>query len=329
MLEIKQWAEIQDHFSDGLLLGNGASIGLHPGFKYGSLFDAARISGVLSANAASVFDKFETTDFEAVLYRLWHAKLVNEALELPHGPVEEAYESVRHSLVATVREIHISHEAALPHLPHIYKFMQGFNTVISINYDLIVYWAAMFSQDEIGLWFKDCFNQGRFRDDWQAMREPYGKATGSTLFFYPHGNLALVRNLADEEIKIANNGGSLIDVIIDRWNSGRMTPLFVCEGDSNQKKASIGRSSYLHRVFREVISEKKESLVIYGWGIGDHDSHILEQLRKAEIDRVAISVHGGNQDYALHAQRKLEDINIGEIVFFDAASQGCWHNPST
>lgn len=47
MAKIYEWNDIKDEFTDGLLLGNGASMAVHPEFHYGSLFEAARVKGSL------------------------------------------------------------------------------------------------------------------------------------------------------------------------------------------------------------------------------------------------------------------------------------------
>ncbi len=327
-MPIHQWAEISEDFSDALLLGNGASMAIHQGFGYAGLFQAAQDHGHITPEVAGVFAAFGVNDFELVLRRLWQAKIVNETLGIAAGRVEEAYTQVRTALIETVRQVHISRDDAAIHLKPIYTFMQGFQTVISLNYDLIVYWAAMHSRDELGSWFKDCFGRGgTFADDWKEKREPYGRATGATLFFYPHGNLALARAVDDVEGKISAGGQDLLSRVLEVWESGGAVPLFVCEGTSEHKVKSIKSSSYLQRVNREVIPDIEQSLVIYGWGLAEQEQHILNALRQSHCKRVAVSVYNGNEEYMRHAEQTLRDIGITEVVFFDSTSPGCWHNP--
>lgn len=91
MAEVIQWKDIQNRFHQGaLLLGNGASIAVNQCFNYGSLYEKAVELEFLTVEVQMVFDKFKVNDFELVLRRLWQAKLVNEALNLPRGEVEEA-----------------------------------------------------------------------------------------------------------------------------------------------------------------------------------------------------------------------------------------------
>lgn len=330
MPEIKTWGEIQHRFTDGLLLGNGASMAVHAGFGYASLFKAACDLGHVDEEVQKVFDSFDTEDFELVLRRLWQAKLVNEALGIPLGRIGEAYQLVRTALIETVRATHVPHADAKGHLKNIYPFLQNFKTVVSLNYDLILYWAAMLgnNDDSVGRWFKDGFRQGVFREDWEILREPFG-AAGSTLYFYPHGNLVLARTAFATERKIAVGAGSdLLDAILARWESaGQPSPIFVCEGTSDHKTSSIESSEYLRTVFREVLPQLGESLVIYGWSMSEQDAHIVAQLRRADINRAAVSVRGNNQGFMQRAEEQLKEIGINEISFFDSASAGCWNNP--
>jgi hypothetical protein len=326
--KIYQWNEIKERFTEALLLGNGASMAIHRGFGYASLFEAAQENSFITPEVAGVFAAFGINDFELVLRRLWQAKVVNETLGIAAGRVEEAYVQVRTALIQTVRQVHISHDDAAVHLKPIYTFMQGFQTVVSLNYDLIVYWAAMQSRDALGNWFKDCFVNGIFTDDWESMRKPYGRAAGATLFFYPHGNLALARAIDDEEGKLPARGQDLLSRVLEVWESGEAVPLFVCEGTSEHKVKSIKSSPYLQRVNREVIPNIDHSLVIYGWGLAEQEQHILNSLKQSRCERVAVSVYGGNQEYMRHAEQTLHGIGVTEVVFFDAASPGCWNNPA-
>lgn len=337
MPEILQWAEIKDNYQGGaLLLGNGASMAIHPNFGYASLRVAAEETGHITPEVAAVFAAFDTNDFELVLRRLWQARLVNQALQVEPEKaekVEQAYTLVREALIATVRDIHITYDDASPHFEPIYQFMHSFKTVLSLNYDLIVYWAMMAGNNELGRWFKDCFQQGGvFREDWETLREPYAPATAATLVFYPHGNLITARKANYAEQKLAAAGGNavgLLDRILEQWEDGSVVPLFVCEGTSEHKKHAIANSDYLTRVFWEVIPKICPSLVVYGWKISDQDRHILDQIKRARpgLVRVAVSVHEHNQGEAVQMEEALSALDVPELVFFDAESPGCWIHP--
>ena len=56
MAEIYQWNDIKERFKHGLLLGNGASIAVHEGFAYPSLYEAARANNHLTEQVTGIFD---------------------------------------------------------------------------------------------------------------------------------------------------------------------------------------------------------------------------------------------------------------------------------
>jgi hypothetical protein len=328
MPDIVQWNDIKESYHQGsLLLGNGASIAVDRCFNYSSLYEKSIELGYITENVQAVFDKFDVNDFELVLRRLWQAKLVNEALNIPRGEVESAYEEVRQALISTVRDTHVSYDDARAHLEPIYTFMQEFDTVISLNYDLIVYWAAQYGNRYLNSWFKDCFIRSYFNVDWQEMSEPYGHAEGATLYFYPHGNLVLHREGFSGERKIqTDDNANLLEAILNKWEREDLSPAFVCEGIQDNKLEAISSCNYFERVFYEVIPSLTESLVVYGWGFGDQDEHIIKQLKKSGVRKVAVSIYGDNQILAGQIEQKLADLGLEELVFFNAQSDGCWNN---
>jgi hypothetical protein len=331
MPQVVQWEEIKDDFEAGsLLLGNGASMAVSRNFGYGSLFEEAIRLKHLTPPVQQVFDRFDVNDFELVLRRLWQAKQVNEALDIESGLVEESYQQVRTALIATIRDVHVSYQDAEPHLEHIFEFMKSFRTVVSLNYDLIVYWAAMFGNRELGQWFKDCFTPYYFCGDWENRREAYGEAAGATLFFYPHGNLVLHRDGFSGVKKITARGmNDLLRSILDKWEEQDLAPAFVCEGTQKSKQESIASCDYLEQVFYEVLPNFEQNLVIFGWSMADQDDHLLKQIAKSCPLRVAISVYNRNEVFMGQAEKKLTEIGVEDVIFFDCKSAGAWNQPST
>ncbi|MGK0269831.1 MAG: hypothetical protein ACI88H_000464 [Cocleimonas sp.] len=330
MISVLQWEDIKANYSGGAtILGNGSSMAISSQFGYGSLFDEAKRKGFISPSVQGVFDKFDVTDFELVLRRLWQAKQVNDALGIEHGLVEESYQQVRSALIETIRATHVTYEDAEPHLEHIYTFLKQFKTVISLNYDLIVYWAAMYGNRKLGRWFKDCFVPNFFSDDWDTYREPYG-ADGATLYFYPHGNLVLKRyGFSSAKKIIAGSEKNLLESILSKWEEQDLAPVFVCEGTKELKENSIASCDYLEKIYYEVMPNLESTLVIFGWGIWEQDEHLLKQISKAKPTKVAVSVYQNDQTYMGRVHKQLSDIGVTDIVFFDSESSGVWNQPST
>lgn len=350
-MELFDWQDISDKFKGTLVLGNGASVAVHDKFYYSSLKEEARERGFLSApgdkdtpdanaaglvDAAGVFELLETDDFEVVLNLLWHGRYVNERLSIDEQNTEVAYELVRDALIKTVQAVHCERYQIEEHLEAIYKFMGRFGIVLSLNYDLIVYWALLEGIGPNPDRFKDCFMWDRtFDTNWARHL-----SSQSTLVFYPHGNLLLTTNLLKGERKVFAEGNYLSDQIGNTWKGGR-TPLFVSEGRPEDKEDKIKNSGYLKTVYGEVMGNLDDTVVIYGWGFSykeKKDTHLLERLFQKKKEKVAVSVYlprfkGDDEALELHCSTVKADIRKAaarsdfgcpEILFFDAESEGCW-----
>lgn len=334
-IEIVTWANISAESWSSLLLGNGASIAIHKEFAYPTLHSVADAKGLL-ATTAPIFAKLGTTDFEHVLLACWYAEHVNVALGTPSADISAAYAEVRTALIEAVHSVHPIHADVAADLQRVGTFASAFPTVVSLSYDLTLYWAMLLFNTANGSWFKDAFHHGEFQTDWGYLRRPLPPAGGATLVFYPHGSLAVARDYIGDEIKIsvgAGAAGDLLDTITRRWSSGHYVPVFVSEGTSKQKVAAIRRSHYLTNVYEEVLPTLGENLAVYGWSFDERDLHVLDAIAASPPKRMAVSVFTGQQEpdqqafchqVLKAAGRSLPDT---AVTFFDSQSPGCWNNP--
>lgn len=330
--EIRPWEAIAENYGCTILLGNGASISVSPSFSYCSLLQHAIERNLLPEDSQQLFDFFQTNDFELVLRIVWQASNVNRSLRIPDERTHAAYVGLRDCLIQTVRDIHPEHGVVSAHLPSIYQFLKRFRTIISLNYDLVVYWAMTYGLDvDDQHAFKDCFvGGGVFDDDWQRFRQPIRGDRSTSLVFYAHGSLVLCRNLVEQERKIHNLQDGLLEAVLQRWQNGEVVPLFVSEGTWQQKVASIQNSYYLSTVYREVLKSQRDTLVVYGWGFAEQDIHLLKRMKDTGINRVAVSVFRGDQAYCDRVFQTIHD-ELGahvEVDFFDSESPGSWNHPA-
>ncbi len=356
LFKIHNWGEIKNEFKKStLLIGNGASIALDYSFSYNSLKSCAENNNEFDKDVLELFKEFQTDDFELILKLVWHAAIINKKLYVSDQKTRKAYENVRKALINTVRNIHSSYSYIEPHLPYLYEFTKKFKTIISLNYDLILYWIIMFGNNKNDTHiFKDCFTEDglRFRRNWSSLRVNF-RERSNTLVFYPHGNLCLAEDILGKEFKVSGYNYNLLESIMNEWNNERSIPLFVSEGTKEQKKKSIENSAYLNIVFNEVLPkifapkiishEDTENLVIYGWSLGENDEHILKQIidpigspwSKNSINnkhnKMAISLYQPNQLKCFEMMEKIKKI-LGcdpkfQIYFFDSSDAGCWNNP--
>lgn len=329
--EIHQWKAIQDRYDGTLILGNGASITINNAFRYDSLRQYAIDHNLFDQDIQKLFTFFDTTDFELILRTVWQATNVNNCLSIPDERTQQAYTHVRNCLIETVRQIHPNYENIRRHLPNTFNFIKKFATIISLNYDLIIYWTVMHgNSSDSSHALKDCFSKGKFVDDWSNYRKPIWGQSSCGLVFYPHGNLILARDKIESEFKIDNTGtDNLLENILAKWETSTCVPLFVSEGKCDQKINSIQNSNYLNTIYKEVLPSSSQKIVIYGWGLNEQDHHILIALKKAAVIEVAISVHDNDQRYCAKASEAIHTI-LGDhikIYFFDSGSPGAWHIP--
>ncbi len=331
MPKIEDWSNIANDFTEGLVLGNGASIAFHEGFAYQSLLEEARSKDLIKQDIQSIFDHLHTEDFERVLRMLWNTTEINRALKIKDKETKKAYKSVRTALVQAVTTIHPVYTEISERLPLAAKFMKRFKMVVSLNYDLLVYWTMMHENNIRQHRFKDCFTQNKdFNSNWQSYLSPHGYNTRSTLVFYPHGNLALASDLNGREMKLVARSSDLLNTISSEWESGEFTPLFVSEGTSKQKVAAINRSHYLKTVHDSVLPKLGKRIAIFGWSLSANDVHILRAIGRGNLTDVAVSVRTSEPKFKAKCseiQRKIENASNRKrvnVVFYDASSPECW-----
>lgn len=321
-----------------LILGNGASMAVSSSFSYTNLFGKACNDSILNQTSKNLFETLQTTDFELVMNKLRQAYIINEVLQLDTDNVAlHTYDNIRQSLIKTIKEIHVQYADAIFQIDNIRKFLEKFKTVISLNYDLLIYWAIMASNDRKPYKMKDCFtnhidgNLG-FEYDIEKLREPYNGGPDPTLVFYPHGNLILASNENNDELKIRiNNNTNLFDAIGEKWKQ-KYVPLFVSEGSSEQKLKAIRRSTYLNFVYENVLSHLEPMVIIYGWKLAEQEQHLIKKIfSNNKISNVYISMYLGSNPEPIDEQKRIASMLKREnrtmnIKFFDAASKNCWCN---
>lgn len=296
---------------------------------------------------------YGTDDWEYILRMLQIASTVNRSLGVQEDATRNAYIQTQRGLFATIREFHIAYDDAKPYFERIARFVSRFYTILSLNYDLVLYWALLWSNDysNIPVYFKDCLafhgdRNGELDPEWQRYYAPH-EAHGDrkpVVWWYPHGNLALVSPIVGRDRKIARSRGEhslsdLLDKVAEEWEREDQTPLLVAEGESAQKEDAIARSDYLRVVLDTVIPMYVESnLVMYGFNMDDNDDHITQQLLGAtDVSRVAFSLftQGRPARWMRTRRRAVDKVQqISEqvereiqIQFFHATSEGAWIYP--
>jgi hypothetical protein len=252
-------------------------------------------------------------------------------LRVSSEPITRAYQGVRRALIETVRATHLpfgdvrGSPFAKPKdsvLGTKRDFLTTFRLVVSLNYDLLAYWAVMSARHPF---VDDCFRPGG--EDLVFQNLPAQLRSGSTCIIYPHGNLCLAKDRHDQEVKLrAASGVDLLTTALQSWESERYIPLFVSEGTSERKMRSIRASPYLSAAYAGIgTGTEADGLVLYGWRIGEQDQHIAEALKTRKPSRVAVSIYNpADRDQLENMFRDLKHTFKIEPEFFAADSVGPW-----
>lgn len=356
--DIKIWDDIKSEFQDGILfVGNGASIAIDDKFNYKNIREKGTQLGNITLEQNQLFDNLGTENFEIILEYLYKASKINKALNLDSDKPKQYYEDLRNGLIKTLLEIHPQHNEISKELKEINNFINQFQVVIDLNYDLILYWALMNGTEK----FKDFFGQGGDLDfrSLDIMHEI------DKIIIYPHGNLALCKSVGsdviaesqqlvytDQELKV--KGGdrnplySNILTLIREYDI--LEPLFVSEGTTAQKIEAIKTSQYLRTVFMDILPELKfrgvsnksfrEKMTFLGFSFGVNDEHLFKQLAEGsqaqqeqfKLKGVAISLYNRDSDVMKRAFTILKSYKLvdeDEIKFFDVKTCGWPQRPST
>lgn len=238
-----------------LLLGNGFSIACRPEiFIYGKLYEQADFSK-LSPTAKLAFGALGTQDFERVIKALRDTKAILEAYGGLSPAILDSLErdadGLRELLVETIAHSHpawpgeiAEHEYAACRV-----FVGHFNTIYTFNYDLLLYWAQMHTEEGAAPSSDDGFRtaEGDYGSGY-VIWEPSQSHEQNTWFL--HGALHVFDTGTEvQKYTWVNTGVRLIDQIRDALSKG-FFPLFVSEGTSAEKLERIRHSDYLSKAYR-------------------------------------------------------------------------------
>lgn len=202
----------------------------------------AHRAGLLTHDMNRLFQFFRTSDFEMILRLVWQASNVNRSLQIPDNRTHQAYLNVRNCLIQAVRDIHPEYEQVSDKLPNMYQFLKGFDTVLSLNYDLLIYWTMTYGSDiQDGHLFKDCFLwNGIFDDvcgDFVILLESVLTPWFSTrMEAWPCVEMLWSRSSRSTTLEKA-----CLEAILEEWRSEQAVPLFVSMKERCSRKYLLSR----------------------------------------------------------------------------------------
>jgi len=333
-LELSREAEGKKH----ILLGNGFSIGAHEKFRYGTLYEQAKNSG-LPKHVESLFERYGTTNFEEVLKQLsegrWLASHYKLAKTDPKLDMESDYEQVKDALIGAVATTHPAsrNEIADQKLEACNAFLRQFDNVFTTNYDLLLYWASLATSPPP---FKDGFwGMGHGDPSYLKFESlPESPNTEAGYIYFLHGALHLYAK-GGEVIKMrwGSDNPPLLTQVEEALAEARF-PLVVSEGNPGQKKVRIGDNFYLRKCRRN-FQQIEGSLFVFGSSLGPGDTHIMEWImQNKKLERLLVGVHGNpeknrNQDLMLRIRDGVESHQKSggqslKVDFYDSTTANVW-----
>lgn len=296
----------------GLLLGNGASRAVWRNFAYDSLFERAQKvrNKPLGQTDLALFRSLATLSFEQVLTSLNSTVRVNAALAISSTSPLNRYYAIKEALIHAIRSVHIPFQRVpQASLVAINNELRRYPTVYSSNYDLLCHWAVMQAPDG----FADLFHE-------DAGFDPRHLPQAAHRVLYLHGALHLLKNVDGSSRQRLASGSALLDGFA--INTPGDVPLFVSEGSCEDKLRSIRNSDYLSWCHGE-LARHRGGLCIFGHKLNAEDAHIIDALRQARPDYLAMGIFPLSDAWVLSQKRHYATLFEGldiQIEFFDATS---------
>lgn len=320
-MPLYKWDVIKEYFAKSpILLGNGLSINVWPGFAYSALKDSAD----LTPEHEMIFKFLETDNFEECLSVLASTARVNDIYGIPNDEVWDSHQALRDSLFAAVGKTHIPW-SGFPVQSHkiISAELSKYSAVYSTSYDMSIYWSIMYDNEK-GEPFKDFFwhaNEGGSRNLFSA--DDCTLRGSGVPVYYLHGAIHLWTDDIDEgKITRGANatkgpGGGKDGISILRQalsDHPRRRPLFVSEGSSADKVRSIAGSDYLSFCLQRLHAESG-NIVIFGHSLSPQDEHIVKAVASGKAKKIAVGLHCDSD-----AERsRIKQLFPGhELNFFDS-----------
>jgi len=320
-----------------VLLGNGFSISCRPDiFVYRKLFERADFT-CLSPSARQAFEALHTQDFEKVICALRDASSVlsvyqgSSAVLIEH--LRKDANGLREVLVHAIASSHPDWPGDITDSEYksCRKFLNNFDNIYTLNYDLLLYWAIMHdSVDQLKVKSDDGFRTPDDNSDSEYVTWEAGNSRGQNIW-YLHGALHVFD--AGTEIQKytwINTGQRLVDQIRSALNDNYF-PLFVAEGSSREKLERIMHSEYLAKG-RRSFSSIQGALFIHGHSLAKNDNHFLKEIEKGKTRHLFVGLYGdenseSNKAIKARALRMASNRTQSkplEVSFYDSESAHVW-----
>jgi len=306
-----------------ILLANGFSQAWNPEiFNYSNLFNAADF-GEREEIIRPLFESLETYDFEVISKHLTSAETVLKSYD-PENPIIEQIisdeETLKNALITAISNTHPDLPSRITNVQYttVRTFLSQFDSVFTLNYDLLFYWARNKSALAPENYRTD--DGFRTRNKWQ------GRGTNQQVFFL-HGGLHIYDS--GNEIKkhvCTDDGITIIEQVRENLERGKF-PLFVSEPSYQKKKQRIEHNPYLNFCF-QALTDLTGALFIHGHSMDENDKHIFDQIKMSKVNKIFVSIYGDenspeNTRTKANALAYLNNVRH-PVEFYQANSAHIW-----
>lgn len=286
VISFKDAIELTEGEDRALLIGNGFSAQY---FSYANLLAEAGLE--VGSPIRNLFDNLQTVDFEAVVRSLEDAVIVERSYgnEKHAQELERDAQRVREALVHAVRTTHPEHrEEVVSQFDRAAEFLEFFESVFSLNYDLLLYWTAL----EKGR-LRDGFGLGKNSADGR-LKGPF-KEDAYCSVFNLHGGLHLFQDEVGDVYKALNTGDGVIATIATQITGRKKMPLYVAESSSQSKMRKINSVAYLRHCY-DMLQDNTAAVFVYGHSADENDSHIYQAIFGCGAKHVYFGTYHANDD---------------------------------
>lgn len=345
--EIKTYSEVEKHLKSRqkhLLLGNGFSRSYDDGiFSYNALSEF--ILKLPDSDLHTLFKIVNTNNFEVLMKQLDDAAKIAElfgAGKKVVDKIKQASETLKTSLIDAIKELHpehvfkISDEKRKACGNFLSTFLNQDGLIFTTNYDLLLYWVLESNQiknrgDGFGRDLED-------PDEWKPEDERvyselrWGKYKDEQSIYYLHGALQIFDTGVEIEKEEYTSEHYLLENIKARMEK-KEYPIFVTAGSGIDKLTHIVHNKYLAYCY-EQLSNISGTLIVYGFGFGQYDDHIIKAINKAGkkrkdengnwkpfLNSVYIGVYS---DSDIQHMKEIEKQFKVHVRLFDAKTVNIW-----
>lgn len=327
-LGIKQWDEFDDNFvGTDILIGNGFSINLCSRLNYKKLYEIfCKHSG---RELQDIFNQLGTSNFELVIDALHKGKVINNVLGLSIDEIEDFISSLKNGLITTIQETHPTwRETNFPIIRSLAVELDQFENIYTTNYDVFLYRIILAKNELVKLGRVEGRGyEDNFFDEISDTELGFGQLLDSEQkkIFYLHGSLFFFNNRQQTYKLRKIDGGVEYIKLIRREIDNDNFPVFVAEGNQQDKLSAINNNYYLSyclNLLKKKRGNTNNKLTTFGFSFSPPDLHIANMINTSGVKNMAIGIYPSGSIEDIERERDRINVLFGNISidFFDSRS---------